>query len=423
MRADPDEVRRAVRLRGYETPSIDRILELDERVRRLKAEAESLRAERNTASRVPPGEMRAGPPSDDVRKRMRTLGERVQAIEAELVPLEREIDDLLSWIPNVIDPAVPAGKSDQDNVVIRKDEPLVLGFAARPHWEVGESLGILDIARGTKLSGSRFYVLRGAGAALQRALIAWMIDLKIEAGFTEIYPPFVTRAETLRATGQLPHFDDNLYRDAQDDLWLIPTAEPQLVALHRDETIPGDRLPLRYVAYTACFRREHMSAGRDVRGIKRGHEFDKVEMVVFCAPEESPAWLDRMTTLAVDVLEKLELPVRLHERCTADLGFNPLRGFDIDTWGHGANEWLEVSSASDCGPFQAERANIHFKRDPKAKPELVHTLNASGVALPRLVIAILEGYQQADGSLAIPSVLRPYLHGRERIAPGEFPPL
>jgi len=413
VRAEPDEVRRAVRARGYERPSLDRILELDEHVRRLKAEAEALRAERNRASR-------GGPPSDEIKQRMREVGERVQAIEAELVPLESELDEELLWIPNVIDPAVPEGKSDQDNKVIRKDQPKPLGFAARPHWEVGESLGILDIARGTKLSGSRFYVLRGAGAALQRALITWMIDLKVEAGFTEIYPPFVTRGETLRATGQLPHFDDNLYRDARDDLWLIPTAEPQLVALHRDETIPAERLPLRYVAYTACFRREHMSAGRDVRGIKRGHEFDKVEMVVFCAPEDSPAWLERMTQLAVDVLEKLELPVRLHERCTADLGFNPLRGFDIDTWGPGANEWLEVSSASDCGPFQAERASIRFKREPKAKAEPVHTLNASGLALPRLMIAILESYQQADGSLTIPNVLRPYLHGRERIAPGEF---
>ncbi|MEK7284918.1 MAG: aminoacyl--tRNA ligase-related protein, partial [Chloroflexota bacterium] len=209
-------------------------------------------------------------------------------------------------------------------------------------------------------------------------------------------------------------------RDAFDDLWLVPTAEPQLVALHRDEVLAPDRLPARYVAYTACFRREHMSAGRDVRGIKRGHEFDKVEMVVHCTPESSPAELELLRELAVEVLEKLELPVRLVERCTGDLGFNALRGYDLEAWGPGAGEWLEVSSVSNCGDFQAERANIRFRREPGAKPEHVHTLNGSGLALPRLMIAILENYQQADGSLVIPAAVRPYMGGRERIAPGEF---
>ncbi|HET8568255.1 MAG TPA: serine--tRNA ligase [Candidatus Limnocylindria bacterium] len=413
VRGDPEEVKRSVRLRGYTRPDVDALVALDARVRGLKAEAERLQAERNAASR-------GGPPDDATKRRMREVGDQIKAIRDDLVPLERELEDEVLWIPNVIDPKVPVGESDKDNVIVRKDEPRKMDFAARPHWEVGESLGILDIPRGTKLAGSRFYVLRGAGAALQRALITWMIDLKLEAGFTEIYPPFVTKAETLRATGQLPHFDENLYRDGDDDIWLVPTAEPQLVGLHRDEIIPAERLPLRYVAYTACFRREKMSAGRDVRGIKRGHEFDKVEMVVFCLPEDSPAWLERMTQLAVDVLERLELPVRLHERCTADLGFNPWRGFDVDTWGPGANEWLEVSSASDCGPFQAERAGIRFRRELGAKPEHPHILNASGLALPRLMIAILESYQRADGSLEIPAVLRPYMRGRERIAPGEF---
>src|SRR5258708_1701490 len=226
-------------------------------------------------------------------------------------------------------PDGPAGKGEEDNPVVGEDAPKPLPFPGLPHWEVGERLGILDIPRGTKLSGSRFYVLRGAGAALQRALIAWMIDLKIAAGFTEIYPPFVTRRETLIGSAHLPHFDENLYRDEDDDVWLVPTAEPQLVGLHRDETLDAASLPRRYVAYTACFRREHMSAGRDVRGIKRGHEFDKVEMVVHCAPEESGAWLDKMTGLAIDVLEKLDLPVRLTERCTGDLGLTAMRGFDI----------------------------------------------------------------------------------------------
>jgi seryl-tRNA synthetase len=247
-----------------------------------------------------------------------------------------------------------------------------------------------------------------------------MLDVHTTDGFTEIYPPFVTKRETLLASAHLPHFDENLYRDEDDDIWMIPTAEPQLVSLHRDETVPFEKLPLRYVAYTACFRREHMSAGRDVRGIKRGHQFDKVEMVVYTAPEDSRPMLDELTARAVGIVEKLGLPAQVTERCTGDLGFVAKKGFDVQAWGPVANEWLEVSSCSDGGSLQAERANIRFKRDPKGKAERPHILNASGVALPRLMIAILESYQQADGSVAIPSVLRPYLHGRERIAPGEF---
>jgi seryl-tRNA synthetase len=405
-------VRETCAARGFDAP-VDRIIELDRTVRELKAKKETLQAERNKASR-------GGPPSDGIKARMREVGDLIRTIDSELGTAEAELNEKVLWIPNEIDPQVPRGKDERDNKVVRKDEPRTLGFVPRQHWEVGESLGILDIPRGTKLSGSRFYVLRGAGAALQRALIAWMIDLKIEAGFTEIYPPFLARPETLIATGQLPHFDANLYRDSQDDLWLIPTAEPQLVALHREEVLDAAALPLRYVAYTACFRREHMSAGRDVRGIKRGHQFDKVEMVVHCAPEDSPKWLERMTELATEVLEKLELPARVTERCTGDLGFNAMRGFDIDAWGPASNEWLEVSSASDCGSFQAERSNIRFRREPGGKAAHVHTLNASGVALPRLMIAIMENYQRHDGSLEIPTAVRAYLGGRERIAPGEF---
>ena len=351
---------------------------------------------------------------------MRDVGEKIKGLQAELTALEAERDEKLLWIPNEIDPRVPRGKDEHDNKVIRKDEPKKLELAPRPHWEFGESLGILDIPRGTKLSGSRFYVLRGAGAALQRALIAWMIDLKVPAGFTEIYPPSVTRRETLIGSAHLPHFDENLYRDEDDDVWLVPTAEPQLVGLHRDETFDLAALPKRYVAFTPCFRREHMSAGRDVRGIKRVHWFDKVEMVVHCAPEESPEWLDKMTALAVEVLEKLELPVRVTERCTGDLGFTAMRGYDVDAWGPAANEWLEVSSASNCGSFQSERSNIRFRREAGGKPEHVHILNASGVALPRLMIAIMENYQGKDGSLEIPKAVRSYIGGREKIAPGEF---
>jgi seryl-tRNA synthetase len=413
VRQDPAQVRRELELRGFEAP-LDRIVESDRKARDLRQQVEALQAERNKASK-------GGPPSDEVKARMREIGERIKTIDAELTPLEAQLAEDLLWIPNVIDPVVPEGKDETGNVEIRKDAARELGFPAKPHWEIGEALGILDIPRGTKLSGSRFYLLRGAGAALQRALIAWMIDLKVARGFTEIYPPFMTKRETMVGTGQLPHFDANLYRDAQDDLWMIPTAEPQLVAMHSDESFTPAQLPRRYVAYTACFRREHMSAGRDVRGIKRGHQFDKVEMVVHCLPEDSPKELELLRELAVEVLDKLELPVRVTERCTGDLGFNSLRGYDVDAWGPGAGEWLEVSSVSNCGDFQAERSSIRLKREPQAKPELVHTLNASGLALPRLMIAILENYQQADGSVVIPAAVRTYMGGRERIAVGEVP--
>lgn len=400
--------------RHFDAP-LDRLLELDQRVRQLQSEKEQLQAERNKASK-------GGPPTDSVKARMREVGERIKAIDPDLGPLMQERDDLALWIPSEVAPDVPPGKDEHDNPVLREDSKRELGFEAKPHWEVGEALGILDIPRGVKLAGSRFYVLRGAGAALQRALIQWMIDLKIEAGlgFTEIYPPFVTRKETLLASAHLPHFDENLYRDEDDDIWLIPTAETQLISLHRDETIQLERLPIRYVAYTACFRREKMSAGRDVRGIKRGHQFDKVEMVVLTKPEDSPKELLTLTDLAVQVLEKLDLPVRVVERCAGDLGFVAMKGFDVETWSPGLKEWLEVSSTSDGGSLQAERASIRFKRDAGARIEHPHILNASGLALPRLMISIIENYQQADGSLVIPKAVRPYMRGRDKVAPGEF---
>ncbi len=414
VRDDPERVRAMLAARHFDAP-LDRLIELDTKVRQLQSEKEQLQAERNKASR-------GGPPSEVVKQRMREVGERIKQIDVDLVPLSAERDAAALWIPSEVAADVPPGKDEHDNPVLREDAKRELGFPAKPHWEIGESLGILDIPRGVKLSGSRFYVLRGAGAALQRALIAWMLDLKLEAGlgFTEIYPPFVTRKETLLASAHLPHFDENLYRDDDDDIWLIPTAETQLISLHRDETIPVERLPIRYVAYTACFRREKMSAGRDVRGIKRGHQFDKVEMVVLTKPEDSRAELDLLTELAVQVLDKLELPARVVERCAGDLGFSAMKGFDIETWSPGVQEWLEVSSTSDAGSLQAERAGIRFKREAGGKVEHPHILNASGLALPRLMISVIENYQQQDGSLVIPKPLRQYMRGRERVEPGEF---
>jgi seryl-tRNA synthetase len=403
-------VRRTLELRGFEAP-LDRIIELDGKVRDLKARKEALQAERNRASR-------GGPPSAEVRERMREVGDRIREIDSELAGAQAQIEADLLWIPNVIDADVPAGKAEADNPIVREDPKKPLGFDGVPHWELGERLGILDIPRGTKLSGSRFYLFRAAGARLQRAIITWMLDLHVRDGFVEIYPPPVTKKETLVASAHLPHFDENLYRDEDDDVWLIPTAEPQLVSLHRDETVPFEQLPLRYVAYTPCFRREHMSAGRDVRGIKRVHWFDKVEMVVLCTPETSRAQLEDLTGRAVRIVEELGLPVQVTERCSGDLGFVAKKGFDVQAWGPVMGEWLEVSSCSDGGSLQAERANIRFKREPNAKVERPHILNASGVALSRLMISIMENYQQADGSLAIPEVLRTYMGGCARIAPG-----
>jgi seryl-tRNA synthetase len=412
IRDDPGRVRAMLAARHFDAP-LDRLLALDAQVRQLQSEKELLQAERNRASK-------GGPPTDAVKTRMREVGERIKAIDALLQPLMRERDELALWIPNDVAPDVPPGKDEHDNPVRREDAKRELDFEAKPHWEIGEDLGILDIPRGVKLAGSRFYVLRGAGAALQRALIQWMLDLKLDAGFTEIYPPFVTRRETLLASAHLPHFDENLYRDEDDDIWLIPTAETQLISLHRDETLPLEKLPIRYVAYTACFRREKMSAGRDVRGIKRGHQFDKVEMVVLTRPEDSRAELDHLTDLAVQVLEKLELPARIVERCAGDLGFVAMKGYDVETWSPGVKEWLEVSSTSDGGSLQAERAGIRFKREAGGRVEHPHILNASGLALPRLMISVIENYQQPDGSIVIPKAVRPYMRGRERIAPGEF---
>jgi seryl-tRNA synthetase len=277
-------------------------------------------------------------------------------------------------------------------------------------------LGIIDFERGVKLSGTRFYTLNGLGARLQRALIAWMLDVhSLEQGYREIYPPSVVREDCLVGAGQLPKFEDNLYHDVEDDLWLVPTAEVPLTNLHRDEILEGDDLPLYYVAYTPCFRREKMSAGRDTRGIKRGHQFDKVEMYKLTRPETSDEELEGLVENAAEIARGLEIPHRVVQMCTGDLGFQATKKFDIEMWAPGVQEWLEVSSCSNCRDFQARRANIRFRREHGARPEFVHTLNGSGLALPRVMIAVIENYQQSDGSIRVPDVLRPYMRGTEVI--------
>jgi seryl-tRNA synthetase len=289
-------------------------------------------------------------------------------------------------------------------------KPPDISFKPLPHWELAEKLGIIDFQRGVKLSGSRFYVLKGQGARLQRALITFMLDLHVkEHGYTEIYPPFMVKRECMVGSGNLPKFADNLYHDEEDDLWFVPTAEVPLTNLHRDEVLPPGTLPLNYVAYTACFRREKMAAGKDTRGIKRGHQFDKVELYKFTEPETSDAELEKLLGNAEDVSQHLGIPYRVLQLCTGDLGFASSKSFDIEMWAPGCSEWLEVSSCSNCVDFQARRANIRYRPDPKAKLSFVHTLNGSGLALPRVVIALLENYQQADGSIKVPEALIPYM--------------
>jgi seryl-tRNA synthetase len=415
IRENPHLVREAV-ARRHVTAPIDEILDLDGERRRILLEVEGLKAERNQAGK------RIGATKDAAERQrlidaMRAVSQQIDALEGGLRQTEERLNALLLEVPNVPRPDVPSGAGEEDNVVVRQEgEPQHFDFAPLPHWELGERLGIIDFERGAKLSGSRFYVLKGAGARLQRALIAYMLDLHTGShGYTEVYPPFVVKEECMWGAGQLPRFADNLYHDVEDDLWLVPTAEVPLTNLYRDEILEPGTLPLRYAAYTACFRREKMSAGRDVRGIKRGHQFDKVELYKFCAPEESDAELESMTADAEAVLRGLGLVYRVKELCTGDLGITAVKSYDLDVWAPGCQEWLEVSTCSNCADYQARRASIRFRREAGARPEFVHTLNGSGVALPRTLAALLETYQQPDGSIVVPEALRGYMGGVERI--------
>jgi seryl-tRNA synthetase len=416
IRDHAEEVRASLARRGTE-PHLQPILELDSRRRNLLTQAETLKAERNRVSKEIGRLKEAGARQGRIEE-MRKVGERIEALDAQVREADEALGAALSELPNLPDPSVPDGVDETGNVVLRTiGEPRRFDFEPRPHWDLGPALGILDFERGVKITGSRFYVLSGAGARLQRALISWMIELHRQQGYLEKYTPFVVREQTLRAAAQLPKFRDNLYHDAEEDLWLVPTAEVPLTGLHLDEILEAEGLPRRYMAYTPCFRREKMSAGRDVRGIKRGHQFDKVEMYIFCRPEESDAELERMVAHAESTCAGLGLTYRVKALCTGDLGFAARKTYDVEAWAPGCGEWLEVSSVSNCGDFQARRANARFRREPGARPEMLHTLNGSGLALPRTLIAVLENYQQADGSVVVPEALRTWLGGLDVIRP------
>ena len=416
IRAHPDQVRAALARRGIEPP-IETLLALDSDRRALLTQAEQLKAERNRVSKDI-GQRKDAADREARIGEMRAIGQQIEALDVSLRDKEAALHELLAGLPNLPDADVPDGADETHNVVDRTvGEPKQFDFEPRPHWDLGPALGILDFDRGVKLTGSRFYVLSGAGARLQRALIAWMLDLHMRQGYLEKYTPFVVREETLFAAGQLPKFRDNLYHDHEENLWLVPTAEVPLTGLHMDEILDGATLPRRYTAYTPCFRREKMSAGRDVRGIKRGHQFDKVEMYTFCAPDDSEAELERMLSHAEQTCADLGFAYRVKKLCAGDLGFSARKTYDVEVWAPGCAEWLEVSSVSNCGEFQARRANARYRRDLGARPRYVHTLNGSGLGLPRTLIAVLENYQQADGTVIVPAVLRPWMGGIGVITP------
>ena len=439
LREDAPAIRQGALDKGEDPSIVDRALAVDARRRELLAEGDQLKAERNTASKAMGEAIRAGgdpngPETVSLRERSTTAGSRISAIDAELATVEATLEDLLLRIPNPADPDVPVG-GEEANVTIRtwgeqlpRMQPISGEVGAdapadgpswerRPHWEIGAALRIFELERGAKIAGSGFPVYRGPGSALQRALINWFLDVHTrENGFTEIWPPAVVNAASARGTGQIPDKEDQMYVVTRDDLYLVPTAEVPVTNLHRDEIFEASELPVRYAAYSPCFRREAGAAGKDTRGILRIHKFDKVEMVLFERPEASAEALEWMTARAEDLLQRLGLAYRVLLMATREMGFVQGRKYDIEVWAPGVERWLEVSSCSNFRDYQARRMAVRYRPEPGAKPELVHTLNGSGLALPRVVAAIIETYQNPDGSVTVPEVLRPAM-GTATIGP------
>ena len=422
LREEPDLLRRGASDKGEDPAVVDRALELDERRRALLAEGDGLKAERNAASKrigeaIRGGAEPNGPEIAELKTASTRVGERIDAIDTELAAIEAELEDALLRIPNPADPDVPVGGEEANRTIRTWGEPLPREHR-RPHWELAEELGLIDLARGAKVSGSGFPVYVGDGSTLQRALISWFLDVHTrEHGMTEIWPPALVNAASARGTGQIPDKEDQMYVVTRDDLYLVPTAEVPVTNLHRDEIIEAVGLPIRYAAYSPCFRREAGAAGRDTRGILRVHQFDKVEMVSFVAPGESEAELEWLTERAEVLLQRLGLAYRVLLMSTREMGFVQARKYDLEVWAPGTERWLEVSSVSNFRDYQARRMAIRHRREPGARPELVHTLNGSGLALPRTLAALIETHQQPDGSILVPEPLRPYLGGRDRIGP------
>ena len=397
--------------------TIDAILEHDRQRRELLVRVETLKAERNTASDEVARRKRSKESADDLMEQLKASGEEVKQLDARLREIESALDWLALSVPNFLDERVPDGDASANRLVRSWGTPPAFDFAPKPHWELGASLGLLDLPAGVKVAGSGFPLFTGMGAKLGRALANFMIDLHTqEHGYLEIAPPYLVNRATLTGTGQLPKFAEEVYACPADDLFLIPTAEVPVTNIHREEILEAKALPAAYVAYTPCFRREAGSGGKDTRGLIRVHQFDKVELVRIVRPQDSAAEHERMTGHAEAVLQRLGLPYRVVELAAGDTGFASARTYDIEVWASGVGAWLEVSSSSTFSDFQARRANIRFRPEPKGKPEFVHTLNASGVAFPRTIIALLENNQAADGSVRVPEALVPYL-GADRLTP------
>jgi len=405
-----DDVKRRLSLRG-QVQGAERLAELGARRRALIKESEGLRHEQKQAGERMKDLLKSDPAvAQALRLELKEKSSRQKQLDDELKQIETELENLLLFIPNLPHESVPPGTSAEQNPVVRTaGTPSQFAFAARPHWDIGAELGILDFERGVKLSGSRFTVLFGAGARLERALIQFMLDLHTrEHGYTEVLPPFLVQREAMVGTGQLPKFEEEAFKTTEPEYFLIPTAEVPVTNLHRDEILDAARLPIRYVAYTPCFRREAGAAGRDTRGLTRQHQFDKVELVKFADPASSYPELEKLTADAEDVLARLGLSYRVVALCGGDLGFSSAKTYDIEVWMPGQGRFVEISSCSNFEDFQARRARIRFRRESGAKPEFVHTLNGSGLAVGRTLAAILENFQQADGSVVIPEALRPY---------------
>ncbi|HEU0013651.1 MAG TPA: serine--tRNA ligase [Longimicrobium sp.] len=422
IRQDPEGVRARLAARGKpdETgAALDAVLALDAERRALIGEGDELKGRRNAVSAQVAERKRAGQGADDLIAETRAVNERIKEIDARLREVEAAMDDRLLRIPNATDPTVPQGGEEANAVVRAWGEPKRLDFAARPHWELGAELGMLDLPGGARVAGSGFPAYRGPGARLQRALINFFLDLHTrEHGYTEVEPPFLVTRESMQGTGQYPKFveDGDAYQIAGDNLYLVPTSEVPLVNLHRDDLLEPGALPIAYTAYSPCFRREAGAAGKDTRGLLRLHQFDKVELVRFERPERSAEVLEQMTGHAERALQLLGLPYRVLLLAAGDTGFASTKTYDLEVWAPGVERWLEVSSASNCLDFQARRANIRFRPEAGARPEFVHTLNASGLALPRVVVALIENGQRADGSVEVPEALRPYL-GADVLSP------
>ena len=406
LRGNQQIIKNAARRRNQDIP-IEKPQELDLERRNIIVELDNLRAQRNETSKIIGSSKEKSP---DLIADMKNVGIRIKELEIKLKDLDGELKDILLNIPNIPADSAPDGKDENDNVEIRiVGEKPDFKFVPKPHWELGENLGIIDLEKGVKLAHTRFYVLKGKGATLQRSIIAWMLNFHTNNHeYEELYLPYLVNRETVTASSHLPHFEENMYHDKEDDLFMVPTAEAPVTGLFRDEILDENELPMRFVSHTPCWRREKFSAGRDTRGIKRVHQFDKVEMYKFVKPETSFDELESLVKDAEEICIALGIPHRVLELCTGDLGFAAAKSYDVEMWSAVTQEWLEVSSCSNCTDFQSRRAAIRYKNNEGGKPRFLHTLNGSGLAIPRVMIAIMENYQQEDGSIVVPEVLRPY---------------